>query len=65
MIPGAFEVLLVLAIIAVFFGAGKLPAVMQAMGQGVKQFREANHAVNDAANEAKRTLLGDDDAPKR
>jgi TatA/E family protein of Tat protein translocase len=65
MIPGAFEILLILAIVAVFFGAGKLPAVMEAMGQGVKQFRAANSAVNDAADDAKRSLLGEDEPPKR
>ena len=41
MIPGAMELALVLVIVAVFFGAGKLPEVMGAIGTGMKQFRDA------------------------
>lgn len=33
------ELLIVLAIIMIIFGAGKLPSVMRSMGQGVKEFK--------------------------
>ncbi len=39
---GPTELLLVLAIILIIFGAGKLPQVLSSLGKGVKEFREAS-----------------------
>lgn len=46
MLLGVTELLLVMALIAVFFGAGKLPRVLEAMGHGVRQFREASRELD-------------------
>jgi len=44
------EMLIVLAIVLIIFGAGKLPSVMKSMGEGVKEFKtEAGVAVEPAA----------------
>lgn len=40
MIPGLAEIALVLVLVLIFFGAGKLPQVMATLGEGVKQFRD-------------------------
>lgn len=37
---GAFELVLILAIVMIVFGAGKLPGVMKDLGKGVKAFRD-------------------------
>jgi len=39
---GPTELLLILAIVMIIFGAGKLPHVLGSMGKGVKEFREAS-----------------------
>lgn len=49
MLTGFGELLVVLVIVGIVFGAGKLPQVMEAMGSGVKQFKDASRAVDDAA----------------
>jgi len=49
MIPGMVEILVVIAIVAVVFGPGKLPDVMQAIGKGVNDF-------NDGVKEARKPL---------
>ena len=41
MMPGFPEMAVVLVIVLIFFGAGKLPEVFGSMGEGVKRFREA------------------------
>jgi sec-independent protein translocase protein TatA len=51
MIPGAVEILIVLVIVGVIFGAGKLPQVMEAMGHGVKQFKDASEEDEDAPDD--------------
>jgi TatA/E family protein of Tat protein translocase len=38
------ELVIVLVIIMIIFGAGKLPAVAKSLGQGVKEFREEAQA---------------------
>jgi TatA/E family protein of Tat protein translocase len=52
-VPGLTEILVIMAIAAVFLGPGKLPRAMEALGQGVKQFRRAADEV-DRVDEAPR-----------
>ena len=37
---GITELLLILVVVFVVFGAGKLPTVMKDLGSGIKQFRK-------------------------
>ena len=39
--PGATELLIVLAIVLLIFGAGKLPAIGDALGRSIKNFRRS------------------------
>lgn len=39
---GPPELLLVLVIVLILFGAGKLPQVFGSLGKGIKEFREAS-----------------------
>jgi sec-independent protein translocase protein TatA len=39
--PGPWEMGLVLIIVLILFGAGRLPQVFEAFGKGIKQFRDA------------------------
>ncbi len=38
---GTFEIIIILVIVLVIFGAGKLPKVMGDLGKGVKSFKTA------------------------
>lgn len=38
---GPWQMLLVLLIMLILFGAGRLPSVMQDMGKGLKNFKKA------------------------
>ena len=38
--PGTTELMIILMIIVIFFGVGKLPAVLGQMGRGVKAFKD-------------------------
>ncbi|MBF0453782.1 MAG: twin-arginine translocase TatA/TatE family subunit [Magnetococcales bacterium] len=46
---GTTELIIILVIVLVIFGAGKLPKVMKDMGKGVKSFKEA---MNEEEKEA-------------
>lgn len=38
--PGPTEWIIILAIVLIFFGVGKLPSVLSQMGKGVKAFKD-------------------------
>lgn len=50
---GPTELILILAIVLIIFGAGKLPQVLGSLGKGVKEFREASE--NTTGNSATTT----------
>ncbi len=39
---GPTEILLVLAIVVLFFGGKKIPELMKGLGKGVKEFKDAS-----------------------
>jgi sec-independent protein translocase protein TatA len=54
---GTPEILLILLVILVLFGAKKIPELMQGLGKGVKEFRKASneieHEVSGTGEESK------------
>jgi sec-independent protein translocase protein TatA len=45
---GPTELVLILVLVLVVFGAGKLPQVFSSMGKGIREFRQASEGKNDA-----------------
>ena len=45
--PGPLEIGLILLIVLIIFGAGKLPQVFRAAGQGIREFRKAREGEFD------------------
>ena len=45
--PGPLEMGLILLIVLIIFGAGKLPQVFRAAGQGIREFRMAKEGAFD------------------
>jgi sec-independent protein translocase protein TatA len=46
---GGPELFIILAIVLIVFGAGRLPSVMRDMGSGVREFRKAQSEAPEAA----------------
>jgi len=44
---GATELVLILVIILVLFGAARIPQLMRGIGQGIKEFKSATKGEND------------------
>lgn len=49
---GPTELILILVIIVIFFGVGRLPEVFGAVGKGLREFRKAAHDENKEDNSA-------------
>lgn len=63
--PGPFELMIVLAIVLILFGAGKLPKVLGQMGKGVKAFKEGLSGQGDAGEDAVDVTPDDDEEPQK
>lgn len=50
---GLKEILLILLIILILFGAKRIPEMMKAMGQGVKEFKKAAKDITSDENSPK------------
>lgn len=52
---GTTELLLVLVVVVMLFGVGKLPEVAKQLGSGVRGFQKAVRGEDDAPQDAKET----------
>ena len=48
---GPFELIIILLIIIIIFGVGKLPQIGGALGRGIKEFRDATTQGEEAETE--------------
>ena len=49
---GGWEVILILAVVLILFGAKKLPELAKGLGQGIKEFKKATREVTDEVHNA-------------
>lgn len=61
---GPTELIIILVIVIIIFGAGKLPEIGGALGKGIKEFKSATKEVQEAEKEVKATVktVKNDDA---
>ena len=57
--PGGWEVLVILLVVLLIFGAKRLPEIGKGMGKGIKEFRDATKGLADDV----RAGAADDDRP--
>ena len=54
-VPGPMELILLLVIVLIIFGPGKLPDIGNAVGKGIREFRKASTEIEESVRgEAKR-----------
>ena len=51
---GGWEIVLILAVVLILFGAKKLPELAKGLGQGIKEFKKATSEVSNELNNAMR-----------
>ena len=50
---GPTELIIILVIVVIIFGVGKLPEIGSSLGKGVRQFREATDEIEQASDDVK------------
>lgn len=58
---GGYEILLILLVILIFFGAKKIPELARGMGRGIREFKDATREIKDEIDEG---LNMDDNKPR-
>jgi sec-independent protein translocase protein TatA len=59
---GGWEIVLILAVVLILFGAKKLPELAKGLGQGIKEFKKA---TNDVTSEIQRAADVNDYSPRQ
>ena len=44
---GTTELILIMAVVFLFFGAKKIPELAQGLGKGIREFRKASREIHD------------------
>ncbi|MFQ5872368.1 MAG: twin-arginine translocase TatA/TatE family subunit [Dehalococcoidia bacterium] len=58
---GAPELIIVLVIILILFGVGRLPEIGGALGRGIREFRKGANEVDKAAKDIQKPLKTEPD----
>ncbi|MFN2417476.1 MAG: twin-arginine translocase TatA/TatE family subunit [Candidatus Limnocylindria bacterium] len=59
-IPGPMELILLLVIVLIIFGPGKLPDIGNAVGKGIREFRKASNEIEESVRGEPKQSSGDD-----
>jgi sec-independent protein translocase protein TatA len=63
---GTTEILLILLVILIFFGAKKIPELAQGLGKGIREFKKATREIEDeVTNEVKKVDQSTTDSGKK
>lgn len=57
---GGMEVLIILLVILLFFGAKRIPELARGIGQGINEFRKASDEIKKEIDEGKKEGLNSD-----
>ncbi len=43
--PGPFEIILILVVVLLLFGAKRIPEIARGLGKGIREFKDATHDI--------------------
>ena len=53
---GATEIILIVLVLLVFFGAKKIPELAQGLGKGIREFKKATREIQDDVDTSEKKL---------
>jgi sec-independent protein translocase protein TatA len=62
---GATEIILILLVVLIFFGAKKIPELAQGLGKGLREFRKAAREIQDDVEKDGKQIDKKDDAERK
>ena len=58
---GTWEIILIVLIILILFGANKIPEFVRALNSGIKEFKKATNNIEEMSSEDNNSLNNQDD----
>ncbi len=52
---GGWEILLIVLVLLIFFGAKRIPELAKGLGKGIKEFKDATKEIKDEIEEGSHT----------
>ncbi|MEM9675569.1 MAG: twin-arginine translocase TatA/TatE family subunit [Cyclobacteriaceae bacterium] len=52
---GGWEILLIVLVLLIFFGAKRIPELAKGLGRGIREFKDATKEIKDEIEEGTRT----------
>ncbi len=53
LIPGPYQIVIVVILVLLLFGGKKIPELMRGLGSGIKEFKDASKEENDTVDPKK------------
>ncbi|CAD5292902.1 MULTISPECIES: twin-arginine translocase TatA/TatE family subunit [Imperialibacter] len=60
--PGGWELIVIVFIVLIFFGAKKIPELARGLGKGIREFKDATKEIKDEIQEGVKEVK--EDKPK-
>jgi sec-independent protein translocase protein TatA len=57
---GGWEIMLVVLVILIFFGAKRIPELARGLGKGIREFKDATNEIKDEIEDDGKKLKSDD-----
>jgi len=61
---GATEIILIILVVLIFFGAKKIPELAQGLGKGIREFRKATREIEEDVNSEVKKVNEKKEEPK-
>lgn len=57
---GGWEIMLIVLVILIFFGAKRIPELARGLGKGIREFKDATNEIKDEIEDDGKKLNSDD-----
>ncbi len=57
---GGWEIMLIVLVILIFFGAKRIPELARGLGKGIREFKDATNEIKDEIEDNDKKLKSDD-----
>ncbi len=59
MLPGGWEIVMIMFVVLLLFGGKKIPELMRGLGKGIKEFNSARSTIENEIKEGMKDVKGD------